>query len=230
MNSGYFDILILAVVAGFIIYRFFGVLGKDVGYKSDDTNQEEKKEGLPLSFIEDDKASDKKEQENTKDHRQKQQYDDAFYDQEVGKKCLDIYQDRTFSAYDFLKSAKKAFEMINEAFADADYDVLEMLLNKDVFDLYKEDIEDYKKNNYEIDYVFIGFDDATIVDVQQKGSSVLISVEFVSRQVFAVLDEQGNVVDGDKEKTRKIKDTWMFERALDSASPVWLVTQTHIDA
>ena len=148
-------------------------------------------------------------------------------EEELSETDKTLRQIPNFNKEKFLNSAKKAFEIIVEAFAKGDTEMLEMLINPKLFKRFQEVIEGRRKEGVQAETDFIGFDEAEITQAKiSKTGTAKISVRFVSEQVNLLRDKDGAVIQGDENFIQKITDVWTFERALTSTSPNWLVTST----
>jgi len=127
----------------------------------------------------------------------------------------------------FLSGAKKAFEVIVEAFAKGDVSTLELLVNKNLLKKFQDVLEQRRIDGVVAETDFIGFNDAEIVDVKINNNNVAkIIVKFVSEQVNLLKNKQGDVIEGDDRFIQCITDVWTFERTLTSSNPNWLLVST----
>ena len=53
-----------------------------------------------------------------------------------------------------------------------------------------------------------------------------ISVIFESLQVRALVDKDGKIIDGDREKEILVTDEWIFERKTNENNPNWTLIET----
>ena len=160
----FFDIIIFAVIAVFIIYRLRSVLGKRTGFQKN-TNQQE--------FT---KKETKQTQNNLpqlKDNEQKL---------EVVYKAV-----TSFDHKDFLEGAKKAFEVIITSFNKGDKNTLKNLVSKNVYNAFESAIDSGSNNPNSQFYSLIvdGIDDAKV-----ENSKIIIAVNFVSEQILGDNEEQ----------------------------------------
>ena len=152
----FFDIIIFAVIAVFLIYRLRGVLGKRTGYqKSPTSNQDTSKISTPS----------KKNIPQLKDNEQK---------------LLTIYEAiEGFDHKSFLDGAKKAFEIIISAYNQGEKKTLKGLVSKDVFSAFEKAINN-KNNNPSSQFyslVITGVEDAKL-----ENNIVKITLRFTSEQ------------------------------------------------
>ena len=162
----FFDIIIFAVIAVFIIYRLRSVLGKRTGFQKN-TNQQEfvKKETIP----------DELKIPQLKENEQKLEV--------VYKKV------NSFNHKEFLEGAKKAFEIIITAFNKGDKGTLKNLVSKDVYNAFEGAINSGSNNPNSQFYSLVidGVEDAKV-----DGGKISIAVNFTSEQILS--DNEDSIV------------------------------------
>ena len=152
----FFDIIIFAVIAIFIIYRLRGVLGKRTGYQKNLTTNQ---------YSEEKKAQIKKNTPPLKDNEQK---------------LLKIYEVvKDFDHKSFLDGAKKAFEIIISAYNRGEKKTLKGLVSKDVFAAFEKAI-DNKTNNPNSQFYSLVIDG--VEDAKVENNVVKITLRFTSEQ------------------------------------------------
>ena len=186
----FFDILIFAAIAGFIIYRLRSVLGKRTGFQKN---------------ISEPKPQETKKQEDV-------QKIPSLMDNET--KLEAVYKKvNNFNHREFLEGAKKAFEIIISSFNNGDKKTLKNLVSKDVYSAFEKAIDE-KTNNPESQFYSLIVEG--IADAKVENNTISISVNFISEQMLN--NDEGSIV--------KNKDTWTFEKSVNSSSPIWILTQT----
>ena len=162
----FFDIIIFAVIAVFIIYRLRSVLGKRTGFQKN-INQQEivKKETTP----------DELKIPQLKENEQKLEV--------VYKKVS------SFNHKEFLEGAKKAFEIIITAFNKGDKGTLKNLVSKDVYNAFEGAINSGSNNPNSQFYSLVidGVEDAKV-----EGGKISIAVNFTSEQILS--DNEDSIV------------------------------------
>ncbi len=186
----FFDIIIFAVIAVFIIYRLRSVLGKRTGFQKNITQKEFTKKEV-------EQAS--KTLPQLKDNEQKL---------EVVYKTV-----ASFDHKEFLEGAKKAFEIIITSFNKGDKNTLKNLVSKDVYNAFESAIDSGSNNPSSQFYSLVvdGIDDAKV-----ENSKITIAVNFISEQIL----------EDNEEEVVKNKDTWVFEKPIDSNTPAWTLVAT----
>ena len=155
----FFDIIIFAVIAVFIIYRLRSVLGKRTGFQQKPKDQRFEKQKSPKQEI---KIPQLNERE---------------------QKLEAVYKE--VSSFDhklFLEGAKKAFEIIITAFNKGDKSTLKGLVSKDVFNAFEKAINEGSNNPNSQFYSLIidGIEDAKV-----ENGKIIISVNFISEQILS---------------------------------------------
>lgn len=162
----FFDIIIFAVIAIFVIYRLRSVLGKRTGFQKNQNKQQfEKKDTEP-------------QQVNIPQLK------------EAEKKLEIIYKKvSSFDHKEFLEGAKKAFEIIITAFNKGDRSTLKSLVSEDVYSAFKSAIESGSNNPDSQFYSLVvdGIDDAKV-----ENGKIIIAVRFISEQIIS--DNEEDVV------------------------------------
>ena len=129
---------------------------------------------------------------------------------------------------DFLKGAKIAYEAIITDFASGNLKNIKYLLDKKVFDQFKEALNERQKNGHKSETTFIGINSASIREHKKINSIVEVTVDFVSEIISCVKDKNEKILSGDPEKVKKVFDTWKFSKDTKSRSPNWLLIDTQI--
>ena len=152
----FFDIIVFAAIAIFLIYRLRGVLGKRTGYQKPQNTQghSEKKP----DFV-------KKSIPQLKDNEQKLS---KIYE------AVDEFDHKAF-----LEGAKKAFEIIITAFNQGDKKTLKNLVSKDVYSTFERAIEN-KTNNPSSQFYSLTVDNVEEAKVEKN--TITIAIRFTSEQ------------------------------------------------
>ena len=162
----FFDILIFAAIAGFIIYRLRSVLGKRTGFQKN---------------ISEPKPQETKKQEDVQ--KIPQLMDNETKLEAVYKKV------NSFNHREFLDGAKKAFEIIISSFNNGDKKTLKNLVSKDVYSAFEKAIDE-KTNNPESQFYSLIVEG--IADAKVENNTISISVNFISEQMLN--NDEGSIV------------------------------------
>ncbi len=162
----FFDIIIFAAIAGFIIYRLRSVLGKRTGF------QKQKTDHRP----------------NYKEEANEIKEIPSLLDNQL--KLQNVYKIvKDFDHKQFLEGAKKAFEIIITSFNNGDKKTLKNLVSKDVYTAFENAI-DNKTNNPSSQFYSLIID--SVEDAKVENNIIFISVNFISEQMLN--DDEGKIV------------------------------------
>ncbi len=126
----------------------------------------------------------------------------------------------------FLDGAKKAYEMVVQAFSHGDEATLRSLASDEVFASFSSALAERARRGETMETTFVGFSGVKIVEARVERGSALIAVQFDTQFITATRDKDGAVVEGDPNKTSTIVDTWTFARRNDAKSPNWTLVAT----
>ncbi len=135
-----------------------------------------------------------------------------------------IAADRDFSPAFFLDGAKGAYSMILEAFAEGDRETLQGLLTPSVYAVYVAAIEDRESQNLTQVTDLARLKSAEMVSAEKSGNTAFISVKFDAEQSSALVDADGQTIQGDPDMLAQITEVWTFEHDLKSKAPDWLLS------
>lgn len=129
--------------------------------------------------------------------------------------------DPTFNQATFVKNAINAYQIIFDAFAKGDTQILSELVNIEVLrDLaYKISIREDKKHNKVINMSKMG--EASIKEINVNDYTAEIKMNFSSEIVSYTNNEKGKCIEGHKSKINKRNDEWIFSRDIRSTDPTW---------
>lgn len=146
---------------------------------------------------------------------------------EVEKALLAIVQrDGAFDLDHFMSGAKQAYEMIVTAFAEGNRNLLQDLLDDEVFEGFEGAITEREERQEQVDQSFVGINKADIIEADLKGSEASVTMKFVSQLISATRDSEGEVISGDPQRVMEVTDIWTFARDLSSQNPNWRLIAT----
>ena len=217
MIAQYFDIIILLIVVVVIFQRLKDILGT-------------RPEGMENKKISDEDAAKifdiiMKDVQKELPQENNETLPETAVNLSEEEKVL--RQIPGFNKETFINGAKKAFEIILEAFNKGDIETLEMLVKKDILKKFQTVIEQRQNDGITAETDFIGFDKAEIINAKiNKNNIAAITVEFISQQVNMLKNAAGNVIEGDDKYIQSITDIWTFEKTLTSTNPNWILVST----
>lgn len=225
MSEGipYADILILALVAGFILLRLRSILGHKIGndepdmFRKNIIKQMDNETIVRLS----EKSLKPKPREETDSYLQ------TLSDQSISDTLKAIkLRDGEFSASEFLQGAKMAYEMVFDGFAKGDRTPLKMLLSDSIYKHFDAELKarELAQTHQETTLVSVAAKDISKAELDKNMAR--LSVKFNSEQVTVERDKDGKIVGGDASAVNEVEDEWTFERDVTSKNPNWKVIET----
>lgn len=223
MSEGfaYIDILFFAMVAAFIALRLRSVLGRRTGHERRRSGgwQRAGANGRGDNIVAlPDRAKAVAEA------------DPAIADMPDDKVKTGLTQirlaDQGFDLRQFLAGARSAFEMIVEAYASGEKQVLRPLLAEDVLAGFERAIDEREAAGQSLETQLMSIQEAEVVDAGMEDTRARVTVRFTSEQVNVVRDGSGQVVEGDAATAEEVIDIWTFERDTQSPDPNWLLVET----
>lgn len=216
MGEGSFlEILVLAVIAGFLIFRLRSVLGRRTGMEQRRPN--------PL-------ATQPRPEQRSPDNvvampDRARPAGNGETGMAAGLTQIKI-ADRNFSESGFAGGARAAFKMIVEAFAQGDTATLRPLLSDELYDEFSEAIRERLAADHTLEETVEAVDRAEIIEARMDGRTAFVTLRIVSRQKTALRDAQGAVIDGDPDKPVEVTDIWTFARNTRATDPNWALVET----
>lgn len=220
----FFDIIILAMIAGFLVLRLRRVLGRRDGHES---NQKEPFREAP----ENDKDTFDEDNVVQLPDRAHEDVEPAMADIDdsdpvaVGLTQIRI-ADPSFDPSMFAEGAKGAFEMVLNAFAHGDRKALKGLLSPDVYSNFEEAMSERERAGETLEDTLVGIRVAKVVEASMDGNHGLVTIKFTSEQISALRDAEGNVIDGNPNEVIDVTDFWTFSRDVRSSDPNWTLVGT----
>src|SRR5262249_1597859 len=135
-------------------------------------------------------------------------------------------KDPLFSATDFLRGARMAFEMVHDAFGKGDKETLSMLLADALFKEFTGEIDKNAGLAQKIETTLVSVIARDITEANLSGNIARLRVHFTSEQVHLVRDKDGKIIEGDPSEQHDVEDEWLFERDVSSKNPNWKIIET----
>ncbi|MEO0467443.1 MAG: Tim44/TimA family putative adaptor protein [Pseudomonadota bacterium] len=194
------EVLILAAIALFVLSRLYVALGRDDGPP----------EGRPR-VPQPGPAPDQSEPgDPTSIETFQQDTQEPHFTGPAAGGLEDIYRaDNGFEPRGFVQGARAAYELIVEAFANGERDVLRPLLDDDVYEAWDAAI-DARENAQTEPWRLLRLKKADIEDANLNDSMARVTVLYEADL-------------GDGEKTRTSKELWTFMRDVTSENPNWIL-------
>jgi predicted lipid-binding transport protein (Tim44 family) len=222
----YIDIILLALLAAFVLYRLSRVLGR----RPDDSGS-----GLlrPRNRRDDNIVSlpgrsPVRAAPAPRPAAKNADAGDTLTDAGVAEVRL---SDPTFDPGQFLAGARAAYEMIVTAYAKGDRETLRNLLTRDVFDNFARAVAEREQRGETLETTVVGIRKVEIVEERMAGRNAEVTVRFVSDLINTIRDRTGQPKeDGAGSGVKEVIDTWTFVRDTRSRDPNWALAETRSPA
>jgi predicted lipid-binding transport protein (Tim44 family) len=219
MNNPVIQLLVLAGVAVFLIYRLRNVLGTRSGYEPT------QKPEAPVAAAQVDRKG-----LEVIDGGIDTDIDDHL---EMGTPAaVAVAQmkklEPDFSLSDFVAGSGGAYEMILMAYENGDIENVRGFLGAEVEAGLDGAIESRKNDGLKVEAEFIGLREVKIRDASftESSNTAEIKVRFVGELTSVVKNNNGEVVEGDPTEIKKQADIWTFGRTMGSDDPNWQLVET----
>jgi predicted lipid-binding transport protein (Tim44 family) len=134
--------------------------------------------------------------------------------------------DPSFDPVHFLEGARSAFEMVVTAFASGEKGVLRPLLSDEVFQQFVTAIDERVAAKETLETRIIRLDNSEIIEAELLGRNAQVTVKLTSQQINVTRAMDGSVVDGDPGRPTEKTDYWTFARDTRSTDPNWVLVAT----
>jgi predicted lipid-binding transport protein (Tim44 family) len=222
----YFDIILFAMVAAFLILRLRSVLGRRTGH-----------EKRPDSFV---RPTDPRPAERVGDKtgnnviplgaRGPATQPPLPTTTPADAVAAGIERLRSvdpgFEPAAFLEGARTAFEMIVAAFAAGDRIRLRPLLSDEVYKPFSDAIDEREAASETLETRILNLKSIDIAEVALAGRIARVTVKFVSDQINVLRAHDGSIVDGHPDEPAEKTDFWTFARDTRSSDPNWVLVTT----
>ena len=220
-NFQFADVVILAVLAGFIAFRLYSVLGRRTG------NERTRDDQLRMPDARTSPKPAAKDNVVALPERSASPGTATGNAAPVSRALLDIkLHDRNFDSDHFLSGARAAYEMIVTAFARGERDVLRPLLSDEVFETFEQAIKEREAKKERVEFTFLSLKSARITAAELKGQTAEVTVAFNSQVMLAGYDPGGKLIEGDANTPHDIVEYWTFAHDTRSGNPNWTLVST----
>ena len=195
-NFGYIDIILLAMIAGFIILRLRSILGRKTGHED---------KMYP-------RFSEKKFEEFRKQ-------------QEVKFKKKSSNELEAEEKEKFIQGAEIAYETIIKAFAKGDKKNLKALLTPQMSNNFDQAITERDSKGIKSELTFIAMKESSLESYEKIQNDIFATVKFVSEIISVKKDKNNQVVEGNPDRIKTVTDKWKFTKKDSSSSPNWYLAE-----
>lgn len=134
--------------------------------------------------------------------------------------------DPDFDVDIFLEGAKAVYPIILEAFWNGERDTLSQYLSEDVLAEFTAALDAREKAGHTVEGRVVDLTAAEIVEAGMNGPMVEITMRYISEIVSVTRDSEGRVVEGNVSDTTTVTDVWTFQREAGSDDPNWTLIAT----
>jgi len=215
--SHYFDLVLFAMVAAFLIFRLRSVLGRRTGT-----------ERRRNPFVRPAEAPAEKVVVLPPRGTGPPSPPPSFAPGDsVAAGILRIRSaDHDFDPEHFVQGARAAFEMIVSGFAAGDKTKLRPLLSDEVYAQFSTAIDEREAGRETLETRILQLKSADIIEAGLADRTARVTVKLVSDQVNVVRAHDGSIVDGHPDSPVEKTDLWTFARDTRSTDPNWALVAT----
>ncbi|UUR09104.1 Tim44/TimA family putative adaptor protein [Sphingomonas glaciei] len=215
------SIIILALVALFVGFRLYSVLGERTGHEQQLPRNPN--EPRPKLAQQNELAQVSPAQANG---AQVEPLDTAYLPTAgPGVRAL-LAADPSFDVARFLEGAQGAYRMILDAFWKGQIDEVRSFLDPEIAGAFDEAIAEREAAGQRLDNRLIAIEQAIIAAANTAGKVATITVRFEADIVAITRDAEGNVLAGSVSDAVQTRDRWTFRRDLGSSDPNWILVET----
>ena len=187
----YIDIILLAMIAGFIFLRLRGILVKRTGFEGKGQAPSQLKEVL--------KSVNQDQPKKINENFDKDAQDEFIQGAKIAYETVIT----DFSDNDNKITTSKP------------------LLNNEIYNQFNQALKERSARGHYAEITFIGGNSAKIKEPKKIGKILNVTVDFIAEVITCIKDKDKKIVSGDPEKIKKIYDTWVFSRDITSSNPNW---------
>lgn len=212
------EIVLLAMVAGFLGLRLYSVLGR---------RAEHEEESVPQRFDSDDNVSGIARPAPATSVAVKPLAELEGVMPAVDRGLREIAAaDNKFDLGQFLEGARGAYRMILEAFWQGDRETLRELCDDDVYAGFAAALDAREAAGETLDNTLIRIEETRIHSASLDGRMARIALLFVADVATITRDKDGNVIAGSLDDAIESRDVWTFARNTAARDPNWVLDET----
>ena len=126
---------------------------------------------------------------------------------------------------EFLKGAEIAYETVLTSFATGDLIKLKALLSAPMFSNFSDAIKARNKENIKSEFTFIGVKESSVEKYEKIKDNLFATVKFVAEVISVKRDKENNIIEGNPDKIKFVKDSWKFTKNANNKSPNWYLSE-----
>ena len=195
-NFGYIDIILLAMIAGFIILILRSILGRKTGHE--------------------DKIYPRFSEKNFKEFGKQQ---------EVKPKNKNSNELEGEDKEKFIRGAEIAYETIITSFAKGDQKKLKDLLTPEMASNFATAIAQRNKNKIKSELTFIGIKESKVEKYEKIKNNLFATVKIVCEIISVKKNQEDKIIEGNPDKIKTVTDYWKFSKNSLTQSPNWYLAE-----
>lgn len=195
------ELVILAAVAGFVLFQLYNVLGKRVGRQPEDVKETDKRAPLP--------GLARKPEPQPRELK-------PSSDPLAPSIAAFRQRDPQFDAGKFVDGARKAYETIVQAYASGDRETLKPLLAPAVAEAFEAGMKTREEAGRTEQVEFLQPVRADLEALEVDGNTGRARVRYLGELRTRSKGPEGEAVDD-----RRTAEAWVYERSLASRDPNW---------
>ncbi|MDE0932505.1 MAG: Tim44/TimA family putative adaptor protein [Novosphingopyxis baekryungensis] len=212
------EMIILALLAGFLGLRLYSVLGKRTGHEQ---------EPMPRRVEESPRAPAAQPQRGDDKREGAAPVEDIPAVAGAGRDLAAIgAADRDFDPARFVEGAKSAYRMVLEAFWSGDRDTVDFLTDDEVGQSFISAIDAREERGETLEHRLVRIEDAKILEADYRRPIARVTIQFDADIAALVRDKDGNVIGGSMTDAVEAHDIWTFQRDVTSNDPNWTLVET----
>jgi predicted lipid-binding transport protein (Tim44 family) len=210
-------IVILALVALFIGFRLYSVLGERTGHEQQAILKPAESDARPAPPVAQPPVAQPVPAEAG---------DMAFVPTAGPGVRAILAADSSFDVARFLDGAKSAYRMILEAFWKGDLEALRTHVDAHVYEAFKAAVDQRKNDGLTLDNRLVVIDQAVISEAALERGVAVVTVRFEADIAAITRNAEGQVVAGSLSDAVQTRELWTFRRDTGSRDPNWLLIET----
>lgn len=210
-------IVILALVALFIGFRLYSVLGERTGHEQQPILKPAESDARTAPPVAQPPVAQPAPPETG---------DLAFVPTAGPGVRAILAADSAFDVARFLEGAKSAYRLVLEAFWKGDLDVLRSHVDDHVYDAFKLAVDQRASEGLTLDNRLVVIEQAVIAEAILERGAAVITVRFEADIAAVTRNSEGQVVAGSLSDAVQTRDLWTFRRDTNSRDPNWQLIET----
>jgi predicted lipid-binding transport protein (Tim44 family) len=211
-------VIIFALVAAFLGFRLYSVLGKRTGHEQGFRRPEE----TTVPPLPGGKPAELTPDSPTVSDRTNRVAEESAMN---GIRAI-AGADRRFNPEEFVGGAQSAYRMILEAYWAGRIDDVSAYVSDDVREAFAEAIADREAAGEVLDNRLVNISKAIISAAEVDAGTARVTVRFDADIAAVTRDKEGAVIAGSTSDAVPTHDAWTFSRELRSSDPNWILTDT----